>query len=302
MISRDPPSCAPCQGNARLPPPEVTPVPFPVFTDSSRDGKRGFVQFWPERDCVGALLFFRAIDPGAHARWWVREILSRTATQREYPKDLHVRDDLEKSISRPDLRKRVLATLSVVPESEHLREAIRHFGYVEDAESGNFVRTTTPVFKYASSVKLSERLGESRETLERIPELYDPEIFFEHPATQSPFSSRERMRAEGEQDAACARLYLSAYRRFMESPNVANIVAATIHPFFGDSYNLAMGYCLKNNVSEDFISLLHVVFAVQWVIESRPLSASIAPAESQGLFREDVELLRGIVRHYCLQD
>lgn len=254
--------------------------PFPVFTDATPDGKRGFVQFWPERDCAPSIEFLRAIDPATHARWWTQDVFSRVGARDQHPAGFILPIEVEGAISHPALKKRVLAALGVVPEPGHLAPVT---GGVE----------------YASSESLNEPLGESRELLPEPPELYDPEIYFEHTPTQSPFASAERQRAEGEQDAGCVRRYLTAYKRFMEVPSVGRLLDATQDPQFGDSYYLAMKWCLKNKVSEDFISLLHVTFAVQWVLQSRPYGSTPSPTGSRGLFREDVELLAGVVRRYC---
>jgi hypothetical protein len=107
------------------------------------------------------------------------------------------------------------------------------------------------------------------------------------------------MRAEGEQDAECVRRYLFAYQKFMDSPTVANLFGATVSPHFGDSYCLAMRHCLDAKVSEDFISLLHVTFALQWVKESRAFSTLQPPAGSSGLFPEDAELMASAIQRYC---
>ena len=299
MVSRGPRSVS--SNLDELHPPGVphTLVPFPKFTDLSSDSKRGFVQFWPERDAGECFRFLRALDPIAHARWWVREVVSRTGSLSEYPADCIVRDNLERSISIPSYRQRVLGALDVIPGLEHLREAARMYGYREDSAIGRYVLNSPRINEYATPMSLSEKIGEGWEVLKKIPEQYDPAIFFEHTATHSPFASPERRRAEGEQDAECVRRYLTAYQRFMTSPSVGELFSATIHPRFGDSYYLAMKYCLNNDVSDNFISLLHVSFAWQWVIETRPRGGVSAPQDSRGLFREDVELFSVAVRRYC---
>ena len=300
MVSHEPLSAPFSHGSIRVPPIQRGAVPFPKFTENGADGTRGFVQFWPERDCSVSHRFFRALDPYAHARWWLREVVTRTGHQVEYSDNFIARGVLERSITPPCFRSKVMGALEVVPELEHLRGAAHSFGYSEFGAMGTFVRCCAPsACDYASGVSLSERCGKPREALGRIPDLYDPVIFFEHTPTQSPFATTARMRAEGEQDAECVRHYLAAYQRFMDSPNVENLVNATLSPYFGDSYYLAMKWCLTNNVSEDFISLLHVTFSVQWVVGSRPLGGALPPYESRGLFREDVELLGAAVRRYC---
>jgi len=211
-----------------------------------------------------------------------------------------IRDDLERSAAHPSLRRKMVDALAVMPDLAELKEAAERLGYVEDPALRCFRRVSIVGRTHASLESLLERRGEGRETIDSIPELYDPRIFFEHPPTQSPFATRERMRMEGVQDAECVRRYLFAYQSLMESPTVAHLYDATVSPHLGASYYLAMRHCLEAGVSDDFISLLHVTFALQWVIDSRPYSESAPPNGSRGLFPEDVDLMASAIQRYCL--